>query len=210
MNYTVTANTVIEFDFSSSSEGEIHGVGFEDDNTLTSTRYFKVHGTQNYGVTNFDDYAGGTKTYTIPVGNFYQGSMDRLVFINDDDSGAGNTSTFANVKIYEGSCSASLNKNVIANFEGVTAILGDEPEGIASSVQIWSNITTDKFTISVDRNLTDIKATLYSVIGNRTQGLDLSAGTSTFSAKNLHLSSGMYLIRIEHAGDTTIKKLIVN
>ena len=30
--------------------------------------------------------------------------MDRLVFINDNDAGSGNNSTFANVKIYETSC----------------------------------------------------------------------------------------------------------
>jgi len=29
LNYTVTANTVIEFDFNSTAQGEIHGVGFE-------------------------------------------------------------------------------------------------------------------------------------------------------------------------------------
>jgi len=36
LNYEVTANTVIEFSFSSTAQGEIHGVGFENDNTLTS------------------------------------------------------------------------------------------------------------------------------------------------------------------------------
>ena len=54
LNYTVTQNTVIAFEFSSTSQGEIHGVGFENDNSLTANRYFKVHGTQNYGITNFD------------------------------------------------------------------------------------------------------------------------------------------------------------
>jgi len=209
MNYTVTANTVIEFDFSSSSQGEIHGIGFENDNTLTATNYFKVHGTQNYGVTNFDDYAGGTKTYTIPVGNFYQGAMDRLVFINDNDAGSGNTSVFSNVKIFEGSCSSLLSKTIVADFEGITAIIGNEPEDL-SSVKISSNITRDQFMISVNRNLKNLKATLFSVLGNHAQQIDLSTGNNTFSAKNLSLSSGMYLIKIESQEEgTLIKKLII-
>ena len=49
--YTVTVNTVIELEFSSTSEGEIHGIGFENDNSLTSSFYFKIYGTQNYGIT---------------------------------------------------------------------------------------------------------------------------------------------------------------
>jgi len=84
LDYTVTANTVIEFEFSSTSQGEIHGIGFENDNSLTRDRYFKVHGTQDYGVTNYDNYAGGTTTYVVPVGAFYTGAMDRLVFMQCD------------------------------------------------------------------------------------------------------------------------------
>ncbi|WAC02456.1 hypothetical protein N7U66_01720 [Lacinutrix neustonica] len=94
LNYTVTPNTVIAFDFSSTSEGEIHGLGFENDNTLSSTRYFKVHGNQNYGVTNYNNYVSGTKNYIIPVGAFYTGNMDRLVFINDNDAGSEITPLF--------------------------------------------------------------------------------------------------------------------
>jgi len=97
-----------------------------------------VHGTQNYGVTNFDNYAGGTTTYTIPVGSFYTGAMDRLVFINDNDAGSGNNSTFSNVKVYEGSCGGSA-VAAVADFGGVTPILGDEDEGLSSAVSIWPN-----------------------------------------------------------------------
>ena len=116
LNYTVTANTVIEFEFSSTSQGEIHGIAFENDNTLTGSRVFKVHGTQNYGITNYDNYTSGTVTYTIPVGSSYTGNMDRLVFINDNDAGSGNNSTFSNVKIYEGTCGATNSLNTIFAF----------------------------------------------------------------------------------------------
>ncbi len=99
--YTVTANTVIEFEFESTEEGEIHGVGLDADNTLSSDRIFKVHGSQSWGIQDFDDFGGGTKTYVIPVGQYYTGASMRLVLVNDRDSGSGNDSTFRNVRIYD-------------------------------------------------------------------------------------------------------------
>ncbi|MFK7912347.1 MAG: putative Ig domain-containing protein [Pseudomonadales bacterium] len=99
--YTVTANTVVEFQFSSDAQGEIHGIGFDEDNSLSSNRIFKVHGTQNYGLTTFDNYAGGIKTYRIPVGQYFTGNAMYLVLVNDNDAAAGNQSTFRNVRVFE-------------------------------------------------------------------------------------------------------------
>jgi hypothetical protein len=106
LNYTVTANTVVEFDFRSTIEGEIHGLGFDSDDAISSNLTFKVHGTQNWGITNYDNYSGSSwVTYTIPVGSFYTGSFNRLFFVADHDGGARNGNAyFRNVKIYEGSC----------------------------------------------------------------------------------------------------------
>ncbi|WP_299901888.1 trypsin-like peptidase domain-containing protein [uncultured Aquimarina sp.] len=211
LNYTVTANTVIEFDFSSSSQGEIHGIGFEDDNALTSSRYFKVHGTQNYGVTNFDNYSGGTTTYTIPVGNFYTGTMDRLVFINDNDAGSGNTSVFSNVKIYEGSCGQSASaESLVAELASTEAILGDEPEGIFADVRISPNPATNNFSIHLDSYVKDAKATIFSILGRRQAVIELKSGVNNISAKNFSMSQGIYLIRIESDGESTTQKLIIN
>ncbi|WP_271782669.1 spondin domain-containing protein [Aquimarina algiphila] len=210
MNYTVTANTVIEFDFSSTTEGEIHGVGFENDNALTPTRYFKVHGTQNYGVTNFDNYTSGTTTYTIPVGNFYEGVMDRLVFINDNDARSGNNSTFTNVKIYEGSCNTSPSKNVVSDFAGTPAILGDEAEGILSSIKIYPNPANNNFTITIAGKTNNATATIYSILGNITSQIKLNSGINSISSQNLFLTSGIYLVKIENEGeDSVVQKLII-
>ncbi|MBW1297739.1 T9SS type A sorting domain-containing protein, partial [Aquimarina litoralis] len=211
LNYTVTPNTVIEFDFSSTSQGEIHGVGFEDDNNLTSGRYFKVHGTQNYGVTNFDNYSSGTTTYTIPVGNFYTGTMDRLVFINDNDAGSGNTSVFSNVKIYEGSCGQSASaESLVAELASPEAILGDEPEGIFADVSITPNPARNNFSIHIDSNIKGAKATIFSVLGHRQAVIELQPGTNTISAKNFSMAQGIYLIRIEGGGEYSTHKLIIN
>ncbi|MEM7481793.1 MAG: M36 family metallopeptidase [Acidobacteriota bacterium] len=105
--FTVTSNTVLEFDFSSTDEGEIHGIGFDEDDTISNAvRVFQVHGTQNWGSANhdFDNYVAGSGfvTYSIPVGQYYTGSGLRLVLVNDKDAGAlTNDSRFRNVRIYE-------------------------------------------------------------------------------------------------------------
>ncbi|WP_378174133.1 T9SS type A sorting domain-containing protein [Aquimarina sp. SS2-1] len=211
INYTVTANTVIEFDFSSTSQGEIHAVGFENNNSLTSSRYFKVHGTQNYGVTNFDNYSSGTTTYVIPVGNFYTGAMDRLVFINDNDAGSGNNSIFSNVKIYEGSCSGRSAQEVIAGLDTKRPILGNEDEGILSSIQMVPNPTRDRFSFNVNAESNqEIMLTLYTTLGQKKYQTKLDTGVNNFSASSLALSPGVYIVKIQSKGDEDVtKKLIV-
>ncbi len=208
LNYTVTANTVIEFDFSSSSQGEIHGVGFENDNTLTSTRYFKVHGTQNYGVTNFDNYSSGTTTYVIPVGNFYTGSMDRLVFINDNDAGSGNNSTFSNVKIYEGSCGSSVR---VADFGPTTALLGTEDEGAFSSIRIAPNPIKKGNLLQVFiPNNGQSKDTFYSIINLVGQKVGSGKLNDNGSINVESLKAGMYMLKLENSQMKTVERFIIN
>jgi MSHA biogenesis protein MshQ len=100
--YTVTVDTVIEFDFQSTVEGEIHGLGFDNDLDLSSDKSFRVHGTQNFGISNFATYTGnGTTHFTIPVGEFYTGNFQYLFFINDDDRRQRADSFFSNIVVYE-------------------------------------------------------------------------------------------------------------
>lgn len=210
LNYTVTANTVIEFDFSSTSQGEIHAVGFEDNNSLTSSRYFKVHGTQNYGVTNFDNYSSGTTTYVIPVGNFYTGAMDRLVFINDNDAGSGNNSIFSNVKIYEGSCNGLSATEVIANLDDKRPIMGTDKEGI-EAIKMSPNPTSDQFSLQLSSQSTeDAIVHIYNTLGQKKYEAVLTPGINNFSARSLSLSSGVYIVKIRSRGSEEItQKLIV-
>ncbi|KAB1160770.1 T9SS type A sorting domain-containing protein [Tenacibaculum aiptasiae] len=208
LNYTVTANTVIEFEFSSTSQGEIHGIGFENDNTLTSSRYFKVHGTQNYGITNFDNYASGTKKYVIPVGSSYTGAMDRLVFINDNDGGSGNNSTFSNVKIYEGSCESS---NVIVTelFDTRVDVLGDEDEGIFTSVNIAPNpIEKGKLLqlVGPERNFSNASYKVVNVLGQVLKEGSLSEEKTINIDK---LNSGIYILRLENKFTKTSKRFVI-
>ncbi|MEM6793160.1 MAG: extracellular metalloproteinase [Acidobacteriota bacterium] len=120
--FTVTANTVIEFEFSSTSQGEIHGIGFDEDNAISSDRVFRLYGTQNWGIADFANYSGGTVSYSIPVGQFYTGSNMFLVLVNDKDAGAlTNNSTFTNVRVFESGGSGGGSCVVDDDFEGGAA-----------------------------------------------------------------------------------------
>ncbi len=213
LSYTVTASTVIEFDFSSTSEGEIHAVGFENDDALTPDLYFKVHGTQNYGVTNYDNYTSGTTTYIIPVGNFYTGNMNRLVFINDNDAGSGNTSIFSNVKIYEGSCGQSALAESGASQEAVTPFLGTEDEiDDLFSVRMTPNPTKGNFSIYVNSSREGtVNAVFYSILGRKVGQKQLQSGVNTLSSESLSMRPGIYLVKFDDSrGGTTTQKLIVH
>lgn len=138
LNYTVTANTVLEFEFRSTSEGEIHGIGFDTDANAASGATFKVHGTQNWGITNYDNYSGTNwVSYSIPVGNFYTGTFNRLFFSNDNDGGSGNNSYFRNVLIHEGGCPAAASEKATArSSSGQVPIVGNEGEEHFATVEM--------------------------------------------------------------------------
>ena len=102
--YNVTASTVLEFDFASTSEGEIHGIGFDNDDVQSEELTFRLFGTQAWGIHAFNNYVGGgaAQHYVIPVGQFYTGDMEFLTFINDHDvSDPTASSVFSNIQIYD-------------------------------------------------------------------------------------------------------------
>ncbi|MBN2712831.1 MAG: hypothetical protein JXR97_10435 [Planctomycetes bacterium] len=100
---TVTKNTVLEFDFASSAQGEIHGIGFDNDDGVSSDLTFQVYGTQGWGITKFRDYVAlSVKHYVIPVGQYYTGTFSHLMFVNDHDvTSPTGDSVFSNIRIYE-------------------------------------------------------------------------------------------------------------
>ena len=102
--YQVTADTVIEFDFQSSVEGEIQAIGFDTDGVLNVTdHFFQLFGTQiwwgNQDYHNYD-VSQGLRHYVIPIGQYFTGSFSRLVLANDDDAGLAADSLFSNLQIY--------------------------------------------------------------------------------------------------------------
>lgn len=100
---TIHPETVLEFDFRSGSQGELHGIGLDTDNShRTGRTLFQLHGIDALwcGIYAYRDYSGGDWAhYRIPVGRFYTGEMSDLVFWADDDEHGAAESLFRNVVI---------------------------------------------------------------------------------------------------------------
>jgi predicted outer membrane repeat protein len=102
--YTITPNTMLEFDFASSQQGEVHAIGFDSDEVVTWDHLFQLYGTEeSEAIQAYRDYdaSGDPQHFVIPVGQFVSGAMSRLVFVNDDDAMASAESLFTNIQLYE-------------------------------------------------------------------------------------------------------------
>lgn len=192
-NYTVTANTFIEFDFRSTIEGEIHGIGFDNDNGISSNYTFKVHGTQGWGFLNYDNYVpSGWTHYTIPVGTFYTGVFNRLTFTADHDGGASNGNAyFRNVQVYEGSCGP-----VAPPTSGMAAtpIIGTESE--LKAISVYPNPFGDFIWLDLPDMGGMATVSLYDAIGKKVwEAGDIPTGKRT--PIKLNLANGVYVMRIQ-------------
>jgi len=102
INYTFTENTIIEFDFKSTSQGEIHELSFDNDLTIQPNKRIVVYGTQGYSG-DYDnlpyDGSGDYMHYTVNLG--FGGTFQYLVLTADDDANAAANSYFRNIQIYE-------------------------------------------------------------------------------------------------------------
>lgn len=101
--YTVTKNTVLEFEFESEAEAEIHGIGFENDNKISRETTFNFFGNQDWGIQIYRYLKGnGKQAFSVPVGLFFQGDFNQLLFVLDNDLRAANANAvFRNVRVYE-------------------------------------------------------------------------------------------------------------
>ncbi len=100
-DYNVTRDTVLTFEFKSTAEGDIHGIGLEDDKgNQDDQRIVRVYGTQPWGInvtrTNEPYYrqSDDWRRYTIPLGELYEtenrlGQANYLVAVMDCDTGGG-------------------------------------------------------------------------------------------------------------------------
>ncbi len=106
-SYTITANTVLEFQVNAADAGEIIGIGFDNDNDHSnSNRVFHFGGSQSVpgdmiSITPKYVAASGWVTYTINVGQFYTGAVDFLTFVGDDDADGSTDVRFRNVVVRE-------------------------------------------------------------------------------------------------------------
>lgn len=105
-NVELTRETVIEFEFRSPHEGQIHGVGFDNDDAYRSSDgpIFQIYGYEarrDIGQ-QFNDYSGdGWRRYRLRVGRYLApGSRRYLFFAADEDVTGDAESLFRNVRIY--------------------------------------------------------------------------------------------------------------
>jgi hypothetical protein len=101
-NYKVTPNTVMEFTFQSTLSPEISGIGFDVDNGISKSKFFQVYGNQNWAIRDYTYNVNGPQRFSIPVGTYFTGDFNRLVFANDHDAKTpwGN-STYTDIFLYE-------------------------------------------------------------------------------------------------------------
>ena len=130
--YEVTPETVLEFEFEQGAEGELHGIGIDNDLELSSETWFNLAGTQSsFGVRDYEKQHPGMHRYVIPIGRYFEGTMEYLVFGNDHDvPNPTGESTFSNVRIYE-----ETENHHAPEFQYDIVVYAGTPAGITSAVQ---------------------------------------------------------------------------
>ncbi len=176
--YTITANTVLEFEFQSISQGEIHGIGFDSNESLTSSQIFQLYGTQNWGNRDFDYSPSGYTSFSIPVGDFYTGNNMYLVLVNDFDAGSGNTSNFRNVRIFENGATPTCNDGIQNGNETGVDCGGDCEPCNASGLTAKLLPPNDKILLTIGQDLKTIKD--YNDGGVQSKGFPVMGGTTTY------------------------------
>ncbi|GAA4271212.1 hypothetical protein GCM10022258_05050 [Aquimarina gracilis] len=176
--YTITSNTVLEFEFQSTSQGEIHGIGFDSDESLTSSQIFQLYGTQNWGNRDFDYSPSGYTFFSIPVGNFYTGNDMYLVLVNDFDNGSGNTSSFRNVRIFENTTAPSCNDGIQNGNE--TGVDCGGSCGPCGSTNLSAKLLppNNKVLLTIGQDLKTVKD--YNDGGVQSKGFPVMGGTTTY------------------------------
>ena len=107
VNKKITSETIIEFEFRTDHEGQIHGFGFDDDNqfhTVKREMIFQIHGYEVLrGIgQQFNNYEGTEwRQYRIRVGRYLSGKHRFLFFVADDDVTGKAESVFRNVRLYD-------------------------------------------------------------------------------------------------------------
>jgi len=96
--YDITPETMLTFEFKSTAEGDIHGIGLEQSDTgQDSDRIVQLYGTQKWGVNvseattePYYQQSDDWRRYTIPIGEIYADrdgtfQADAIAFVMDCD-----------------------------------------------------------------------------------------------------------------------------
>lgn len=194
INYQVTPQTVVEFEFGSTLIAEIQGFGFDDNLSISSARSFKVYGFQNWGILDFDDYQspGNWQKFKIPVGLYYSGNFKYLFFMADHDSGDQNgNALYRNIKIYEGDGCSNIVEELPANIK--------ETVHFSGQLNIQPNPVSDILDLKISADiLQKAKIAVFSTTGQLVKSLDwdLNQGLNHISIDVSHLHQGTYVLEV--------------
>jgi hypothetical protein len=104
--FTLTENTVVEFDFVADGLGEVQGISFDNDHRSSNGGILlNLAGTQDLGNMTYRYTGNGAvQHFSIPVGQHLTGTW-QLVIVNDKDANPDtSTMTVSNVQVCEVSC----------------------------------------------------------------------------------------------------------
>jgi len=102
VGYTVTADTVLRFDFLSRYEGQLHSIGVDTNKTMSWPAQFQLHGTATAGNQTHNNYTPESyQSYEIAIGELFTGNAAYLVFTALDTNNETAESVFRNIRLTE-------------------------------------------------------------------------------------------------------------
>lgn len=105
INFSITPQSVLTFDFKSTQQGELHWLVFDDNLQGGSPdAEFQVYGTQSVSST-INDFTytnnGSWQSFSIPVGSYFTGFVNYLGLVADDDANANGNSYFRSIRLFQ-------------------------------------------------------------------------------------------------------------
>ncbi|HEX5054937.1 MAG TPA: GEVED domain-containing protein [Gammaproteobacteria bacterium] len=104
VTFSITSASVLDFDFTSLSQGEIHAIGLAADDSVAPENFFQIYGSTNWANRDYNYTGGGApQHFSIYLGDRYAGTTMRLVFVNSPAAGTSDgNSVFSNVVLSKG------------------------------------------------------------------------------------------------------------
>ncbi|WP_208349176.1 hypothetical protein [Pseudaestuariivita rosea] len=156
IDHEITEDTILTFRLDTQGQAEIFGIGFDNDDTPDSDTYFQLGGTQQgFGIQDFNAGPDGNPSgqfYSIPVGEYFTGQFDRLVFVTDQDdpnADAQATSFWSSVSLFEPGPRVRLNgdleniRSYSAEQDRGTFDIFDNGEMLLQEANSWQKIDID-------------------------------------------------------------------
>lgn len=201
--YTITPETRLAFDYRSTLQGEIHGIGMDSDDFITAGVTFQLHGTQAWGIQNYRNYdgSGNWKSYVIPIGKFYTGKVKYLFFAADHDiNGAFGNAYFRYVRIYEGEQACPVRLET-AEVQPEPSLLNVAPNPASEILRVQANGLNDG----------PAHLTLYNFLGQQleTWPLQVAGGQATLELPVRQFGNGAYVLRLQSGAVTLTQQVMI-